>query len=305
VTVANFSNQQRATLRARSGARAVVEQQIDLPPTPGGEAKFFVDLPSLDAAAVAEIDVADDIAIDNVAHAKRQRNFPAIELRAAGAAPEVKRVVDAYAKARPAGEGSGTIAVVAADAVPSDVPVAIVATSPSSSALSNGAGAVTVAAHPVSAGVDWDDAKAQAIRRPPGQGWRDVVSVGGRAAVAVRESPHRQVWIGLDAPEFARTPDFVIFWTNVFDWLAGTGNDADGAVADAAQHWVSTVVPPIRIAPPPTADWRSRLASLKPAHRTFTDVASAVILASVICLMLAAMWWPRRSLTPFSAARTV
>jgi len=309
VTVANFSTHERATLRVRSGERAAVERQIDLPRTAGGEAKFFLDLPSLDAAAVAEIEVADDIAIDNVAHAKRQRNSPAIELRAPGAAAEVRRVVDAYSKARAAGEGSGTIAVVAEDAVPSDVPVAILATTSSSSGSrgggGSGAGAVTVAAHPVSAGVDWDDAKPQAAGMPPGQGWRAVVSVGDRPAVAVRESPHRQVWIGMDAPDFARTPDFVIFWTNIFDWLAGTGNDEAGAVADAAQHWVSTVVPPVRIAPPPTADWRSKLASLKPAHRRTMDVTSAVLLASVICLMLAAMWWPRRSLTPFSAARTV
>jgi hypothetical protein len=106
------------------------------------------------------------------------------------------------------------------------------------------------------------------------------------------------VWIGLDAPDFARTPEFVIFWTNVFDWLAGGDTDP-------AQQWVAAVVPPIKISPPPTMDWRNKLAALKPAHRFRTDVTSAVLLASVICLMLAAVAWPGRSLTPFSAARTV
>ena len=298
VTIANSSSQERATLRLRSGERTVIERAVDLPRAPGGEAKIFVDLPALDAAAVAEIDVADDIAVDNVAHAKRQRSFPAIEMRAAAPA-EVRRVVDAYSKTRPASETSGRIAVVGDGAIPSDVPVAIIASA--SSGRAAGAGAVTVAAHPVSAGVDWADAKTQAVGVPPGQGWRAVVSIDGRPAVAVREAPHRQVWIGFDAPELARTPEFVIFWTNIFDWLAGGG-------ADAAQHWSSTVVPPIRIAPPasqPAGDWRGKLAGWRPAQRGRTDVTSAVLLLCVICLILAAVAWPGRSLTPISAARTV
>jgi hypothetical protein len=302
VTVANYSPQERATLRVESGERNAVERAIDLPGTAGGEAKFFVDLPALDASAVAEIEVTDDIAVDNIAHAKRQKNFPTIEIRSPAAA-EVRRVVEAYSKARPAGEGSKVIAIVAEDAIPGDVPVAIVA----SESSAGEAGPVTVAAHPVSAGVDWTDARPQAAGAPPvegGQAWRAVVSVGGRPAVAVRESPQRQVWIGFDAPDFARTPEFVIFWTNVFDWLAGGGGET-GEAGDAGRHWASTVVPPVRITPPSSTDWRSKLATLKPAHRRRTDVTSAVVLLSVICLILAAVAWPRRSLTPISAARTV
>jgi hypothetical protein len=293
VTVANFSSLETAMLRVKSGERTLVERAIELPHAAGGEVKIFVDLPSLDAAAVAEIDVADDIVIDNIAHAKRVGNFPAIEIRAA-IPEEVRRVADAYTKARPAGEGSKAIAVVDDGAIPSDVPVAIVASSSSNPQ----AGAVTVAAHPVSAGVDWDDAKPQATGRPPGVGWRAVVSICDRAAVAVREAPQRQVWIGFDASDFARTPDFVIFWTNVFDWLAG------GAV-DPAQHWSATLVPPVKIPPPPATDWRAKLDTLKAAHQSRTDVTSGVLLASVICLMLAAVAWPRRSLTPISVALTV
>jgi hypothetical protein len=311
VVVANNSARETATLRVRSGERMIVERAIDLPRAAGGETKVFVDLPALDAAAVAEIDVGagDDIAIDNVAHAKRQRSFPAIEIRAAVPA-EVRRVAEAYGKTRPANEGSKRVAVVGEEAVPNDVPVAIVAASSTSNAQ---AGPVTVAAHPVSAGVDWADAKAQASGTPPGEGWRSVVSVGEHPAVAIREAPHRQVWIGFDAPDFARTPEFVIFWTNVFDWLAvdagGEGGDAGGgagsAIADAVQHWTSTVVPLIPIHPPPTEDWQAKLAALKAPHRPRTDVTPAVLLASVICLIVAAGAWPGRCLTPISGPRTV
>jgi hypothetical protein len=304
VTVANDSDRERATLRVRSGERAATERTIDLPRTAGGEVKVFVDLPSLDAAATAEIEVegsgdggggGDDITIDNVAHAKRQRTFPAIEVRAAVPA-EVRRVVDAYAKARPAQETSTRIAIVGDGAVPTDLPVAILSSASASDAVG---GAVTVAAHPVSAGVDWADAKAQAAGAPPGEGWRAVVSVAGRPAVAVRETSHRQVWMGFHASDFARTPEFVIFWTNVFDWLAG------GAAGDAATHWRSVVVPPIKVAPPPSTDWRGKLATLKAPHYGWRDVTSAVLLASVTCLIVAAVAWPGRSLTAISVPRTV
>lgn len=304
VTVANFSGQEKATLRLRSGERVLVERPINLPRATGGEANFFVDLPALGAAAVAEIEVqgaGDDIAIDNVARAARQRSFPNVEIRAAAPA-EVRRIAQAYRKARPAGEASRTIAVVDADTVPDDVPVAIIANASST----HGAGAVQVAAHPVSAGVDWADAQAQAAGAPPGANWRAVVSIGGHPAVAVRETPLRQVWIGLDAPDFARTPEFVIFWTNVFDWLAGGGDlGSAGEARDAAQHWAATAFPPIKIAQPPATDWQAKIATVEASRSRRTDVTSAVLLASVICLIVAAFTWPARRLTAISVPRSV
>jgi hypothetical protein len=297
VTVANRSDQRRATLRVRSGdAQHVVERTIDLPRR-GGEANVFVDLPAIEATAVAEVDApGDEIAVDNIAHAKRQHPYPTIEVRAAVPA-EVRRVAEAYAKTRPPTETSPRVAVVSDDHIPDEVSAAIVATSSSTF----GAGAVQVAAHPVTAGVDWADAKAQAIGVPPGQGWRALVTIADHPAVAVRESPRRQVWVGLDAPDFPRTADFVIFWTNVFDWLA-TREEASGG---GAATWVSSVVPPIDTSPAPATDWRSKLQRLSMRNTPGTDVTSIALLASVICLILAGFAWPRRSLTPFSTPLTV
>jgi hypothetical protein len=31
------------------------------------------------------------------------------------------------------------------------------------------------------------------------------------------------VWVGFESREFARTPGFVVFWTNVLDWVGGKG----------------------------------------------------------------------------------
>jgi hypothetical protein len=296
VTVANHSAQTRATLRLRSGEQRMIERSIELPER-GGEASYFVDLSSLDAAAVAELDVpGDELPVDNIASAKRRHAFPAIEIRAL-VPPEVRRVAEAYAKTRPPIDASLHVAVTTDDRVPRDVPVAIVSTSTSS----HGAGAVQVAAHPVSAGVDWADAKAQATGEPPDKNWRAIVSINDRAAVAIRDAPHRQVWIGFDAPDLTSTPDFVIFWTNVFDWLAGR-DDMGGSVRS---QWASNVVAPIDTTPPPASDWRAKLSNLKPRRPGATDLTSAVLLASVICLILAACAWPGRRLTAFSAPRTV
>ena len=49
--------------------------------------------------------------------------------------------------------------------------------------------------------------------------------VNDHLAVAVRESPVRQVWIGFTLIRILRTSDFVVFWTNVFDWI---GQAQDG-----------------------------------------------------------------------------
>jgi hypothetical protein len=310
VTVANGSRQTRATLRVRSRGggdeRNVIERQIELPRR-GGEANFFIDLPSPDATAVAEVQVAagDDLSIDNVAHARRERAYPAIEVRA-GVPAEVARVADAYAKTRPPVDTSPHVAVATDDRVPADLPAALIATSAASHGT-GGAGVTQVVAHPICAGVDWTSAGARAVGEPPGDGWRGVLTINDKKAVAIRETPHRQVWIGLDAPEFSRTADFVVFWTNVLDWLAG--RDGSGGGGAGGQVWTSTVVPPVDLPAPPATDWRAKLRDLRARETHAMDLAPAVALGCVICLILAAAVWPAGRtggrLTAFSTPRTV
>jgi hypothetical protein len=92
-------------------------------------------------------------------------------------------------------------------------------------------GAVSVATHPVVAGVDWNGvSRGVAVAAAPGEGWTKVAWIGDRTIVAVRdEGAARQAWVGFESGEFARTPGFVVFWTNVFDWLGGGGEGAFAA----------------------------------------------------------------------------
>jgi hypothetical protein len=82
--------------------------------------------------------------------------------------------------------------------------------------------------------VDWNRALAGAkIESPPPGEWQTIVSAGGMAAVAVREEPVKEVWVGFDSAEFAHQADFVIFWSNVFDWLGDGGDGYQTAAATA------------------------------------------------------------------------
>ena len=52
-------------------------------------------------------------------------------------------------------------------------------------------------------------------------GFKPLVSNAGIAVVAVREKPARQIWVNADFGDWEKTPDFVIFFANAFDWLGG------------------------------------------------------------------------------------
>jgi hypothetical protein len=52
-------------------------------------------------------------------------------------------------------------------------------------------------------------------------GWTPVVSFSGHPAAATNPDHPRQMWVGFDAANWAMTPGFVIFWTNVLDYAGG------------------------------------------------------------------------------------
>jgi hypothetical protein len=58
----------------------------------------------------------------------------------------------------------------------------------------------------------------------PPAGWLPLVTNGKTCLLAVHDSPP-QVWVSLNDPNWPSTPDYVIFWTNVFDWLGGKEGD--------------------------------------------------------------------------------
>jgi hypothetical protein len=134
---------------------------------------------------------------------------------------------------------------------------------------------IRAADHPIAANVDWS--KLNATTAKPQANWRPVVSAGDQMLVGVRESPARQVWIGFNSPTFSHSSDFVVFWTNVLDWV---GRGGDEFVASGA-----------RAVPIPAVirnDWQKQLRDLPATQRAGWEVSSPLLIGAII-FVLAAM----------------
>ena len=329
VTLRNDSSLSDAIILVRSGNEEK-RLAVELPPR-GTEKNYFLDLDHLSRTIDAELRVdGDELPIDNVAYLVRRRAWPKVEVR--GDVPaEVRRVAEAYSRARPAGEGSATVAV---SDTPMDGPSVVV----TRGAVSDTADAkLVVADHAVTASVNWADAHLRPVDVPADAGWTNLVTAGAKALVAARESPARQVRVSIDSSDFARTPAFVIFWTNLLDWV-GSGNVAAGATAETFsagsailpdRSWVPTTgrfgdpgiyargdgtlaavnVDPVIIDPPVASNAHAKLDALKPREHGGLQLAPWLALAALACLLAAAALWPRgrrnSALTAFSAPRTV
>jgi hypothetical protein len=80
------------------------------------------------------------------------------------------------------------------------------------------AGSAVVVPHAVTRNVNhWPSAGVA----PLPAGFVPVVSVGNAVVAAVHEDGVRQVWVNADLREWEKTPDFVVFFANALDWMAG------------------------------------------------------------------------------------
>ncbi len=52
-------------------------------------------------------------------------------------------------------------------------------------------------------------------------GFSPIVSTPRGVVVAMRDQPRRAVWVNAQILDWEKTPDFVVFFANAFDWLAG------------------------------------------------------------------------------------
>ncbi len=326
VTIRNDSAQGRAKLTIESDG-LTIRRDVGLP-TRGTEESTFVDLPRVGATARATIEAADDFDVDNAAYLARRHAWPRVEAR--GNVPEeVARAIEAYRAARPAAEGATTVAVTSDATLDSNEPTVVVTPMLSETSSSP---RLDVREHAITANVDWSKVKfaspGEAGASPPGAGWESIVSAGATPIISVRETPPRQVFVRSLSSDFARTSDFVILWTNIFDWLgggAGTEAFASMPIARFGDEWkpqsgrrnwpgfyqLSTGAvraanaAPLRLMPPPAVDWRPRLAHQLSRSPTFLNLLPYLVIASAACVLVAACAWPRAALTPFWAARTV
>ena len=308
------------------------EAVYDLPPA-GQERDYFVEMDALGPIVEAAVDAHDDLPADDRAWLVREGSPAKIEPRTP-LLPELRRLIDVYARTRPAAQDAAMVAIVAAPGdLPPDGPAVLL--DPMHPAALDGS--VTAAAHPVAEHVDWSALAAllHAAGEMP-RGWTPLVSVGGHAIVACHDGPARQVWVGFEAPTaWTATADFVVFWANVLDW-AGHGQErfASYPLSDQSPQWTrhspvditpapadglwpglfggvdgsyrafNAAAPPVSALAVTTPDWRARLDATRHTAGTKMDLTPAALVLAISLLAASALTWKRRGLTPVSAART-
>ncbi|MGB7159553.1 MAG: hypothetical protein WBD40_15915, partial [Tepidisphaeraceae bacterium] len=219
VRLRNQSPATRASVVVSSDDQRI-ERTIDLPPTTQ-EATAFIDVPKLGRTVEVALAQGDALSADDRAWLVRESGWPRIEVIATLPA-ELARMVNTYRKLRPSRDDARVVSIVTD---PNDVAGEAVILAPADAPIGDDA-SPEVADHPVTSGVAWPEVlKGARVGTAAPGGFAPVAQIGKRAAVAVRELPSRQVWIALDADTFPRRADYVVFWTNVFDWL-GQGGDA-------------------------------------------------------------------------------
>ncbi len=321
VRIHNQSDQTTAELRIVSAGYSTTKQ-IMLPPR-GQSSDQFVDLAEMGDVVKASIESPAAVAGNATARVVRQPGRPTIETRRR-LSPELERMIAIYNR-READRGSrGARAMVvdrAAD-LPADEPAAWVDgaahfTLPASPALQVRPGKIT--AH-----VQWSAALrlATLASLPAGGGWTTLVSADGHPAVAIRSEPVRQVWVGFTSPEMAKSPNYVIFWTNVFDLLGGDqGGYASQRAGQVAGIWheetargesapvhepglraglyrrsdgamLAVNAPDVTAPPLPTSAWREELSHLANERVPSLNLARWMELAALAMVLTAAVLWP-------------
>jgi hypothetical protein len=324
IRVANESSQQSADLLVRAGGQET-KLLIQLPPR-GQRQNYFVDLPAGGEIVEAEIASSSAAEINHRAWAVRQGGWPHIQTRGTISAP-LQKMIDVYSRHRPAGSESNDVVVSTQMLSPEISGVIVPDAQAEDDNLDLTDGPQVEAAPLATDGVDWatvlrDGTDSDAIQMNPGENWKPIVSVGRDVVVAVRTEPARQVWFGLHSPTFSSRADFVVFWSEVFDWL---GNSGPTYVSQSPQMLDESwkLLQPKRIsissqdnglfpglyqrddgslcaisAPPlgsqaAETDWRNKMKSLPAeAGDPSLNLSSGLLLAALGLMYVAAKYWP-------------
>lgn len=328
VRLQNSSDRSTAIIRVRSG-RSEIAKAIDLPPRNASK-NVFIDPNDLLSPIEISIDGAtvDDPA--GRAWLVRASAWPKVELNSAVPAA-VGRVIDAYEVARPAADDAPIVAVTTDPAaIGPQTPAAIVAGG--GTVVGADDAEAVVVDHRLTGHVDWNAAvRGARLTEAPGD-WMPVVSVAGRAVIAAQEGDVRRVWIGIDSPTLPRLPAFVVLWTNVLDWLGQVDSSeagefvyerVDGVLdkewqpltgmpnprplngqwpglyerrGDGALRALNAPIIDPSNRQGPSDDWRGALQrwARQSDRRRVLELAPALLIVAMACLLLAALRWRAR-----------
>jgi len=217
------------------------QQVLDLPAAGKSRNYFFPIELNTNSVRVTLKEARPDMRGRSVEITRRQ-SWPTV--KALSPLPEeVRRMIDVYTTRRPASSASPSIGIVAGDAARLESGPGVVV----ADAGQMIGGAPKVVSHPLTEGINWSSALTDAkLAVRPSSGWRPLVTVGDSLVLGVREQPARQAWIGFESPSLARTPEFVIFWTNAFNWVGQGGDEfqpVPGTTFASTSELVATPIP--------------------------------------------------------------
>lgn len=312
----------RGALAVEADGRVIRRIAVNLPAEAVKDE--FVNLPESARTVTGRLELDDDLPADNEASLVYDRSWPMIEARVP-LPPAMQRMVESYRALRRASEGSRRVSVVDdVEAVPLNE-AAVVVHRPGAGGPATLIGAeVECADHPVTRGViRWPGQPGDRRAALPAGEWTPVVRRGDSVLVAVRRGPARGVWTCLDAESWATTPDFVVFWTGVFNWVGEGGEEFRGhQAAPLGSEWTAAEspsrpagvenglwpgiyrradgalravnAPPARFGAPGGATWEAelrRLALRQSGQGGAVHLAALMLLMALGCLVAASMLW--------------
>jgi hypothetical protein len=271
----------------------------------------FFDLPSLDPTITVELDsLAFGGSQSDPWHtAYLVRQSAGIRLSGLGNLPaSVQHLAEVYSKHRPASVDARDVFISDHSLLETQPGIWIEATEDSTVTAP-----VTVAPHAVTRDVrTWPLPPSNATAPA---GFAPLVSIGDHPIVAVRDSPVRQIWIRADFSNWEKMPDFVIFFANVLDWIAGThqafssiaprmlGSDWKSAADFSAGSWpgiyrsesgqmLAVNAGAYPSVSSPIEKKSIAIERLKTTEHTHS-LSSFFVFAALLCLCIATAVWPR------------
>jgi len=313
VRLSNHSNRKTIDLTLASGGQTTT-QSVPLPPT-GRQKNIFINLPKLGPTIEARLHIQDSIPLDDAAYLSRQganiKIEPLFQLP-----PELRRMAQVYQAQQLGANPTQTILI--APNLESLPPTTAAVVLPQTSTPA--AGPIHTTDHPITAQVQWESWPWKLTPQSPPADWTPLIKIGPQTAVAITDQPARRIWVGLSSDEFTRSPQFVMFWTDIWDWLAkaqmhytsqpvhpltndwNRATPADATIPPGLHPGVwqfadqqialnadSFEYPPAAALPDATA----RLTAVLQSHRIDRlDLSVPLILIALILLTVAATLWP-------------
>jgi hypothetical protein len=308
----------RVKLRVTSGEQSA-EHEVSFA---SGEHDEFIDLPQFGQTIKAELVVDDDQPADDTAWLVREASWPRIEPRVP-LPPALQRMVEVYRRGRPPSDLSRSLVIVSEPGDLSADRIGVVV--PNEIATQAAAQGMQLKDHPVTTNLTWLDVGTPGLAKQSSPAdWTPIVTAEGKTWVAVREAPVRAVWVGFDTSAWATSPEFVVFWANVFNWVGegverfasypvGTHLEGQWTPVELAESVTSPEplrwpglqrrsdgmlralhAPDVPFPMPVASNWRERMEKLRGDPSGHVEFAPWLSSLAVVCMAGAAATWKRR-----------